>query len=160
VLQLLCELDTHLAELARTLPAATRMIVSSDHGHTDVPSERILILEADDPLAQCLLCCPTGEATVPIFHVSAGSEQRFEREFCDRFGDYFALLTVEEVERMRLLGPGNLSPTMRRRMGTFLGVAPAPVKLYVRPGLGTHPEHPGVHGGLTPAEMRVPLVVV
>ena len=45
------------------------------------------------------------------------------------------------------------------RLGSRIGVFLDPVKLYVRPVARCHPEHIGTHGGLRPAEMRVPLVV-
>ncbi|OGV73433.1 MAG: hypothetical protein A3K19_13905 [Lentisphaerae bacterium RIFOXYB12_FULL_65_16] len=57
-------------------------------------------------------------------------------------------------------GPGELSPATAARMGSFIGIAPQPCKLYIEPCAGCHVEYLGVHGGLRPAEMTVPLVLV
>ena len=158
VRELLLSLDRLFSDLARTLAGRARLIITSDHGLADVPPARRFVLPGDDPVAAHLVCPPTGEPTVPIFHVLEGHEEAFLGEFTERFGDAFALLTVDEVEARRLLGPGELSPTTRRRLGTFVGIADEPAKFYVEPCPGSV-RHIGVHGGLTADEMRIPLVL-
>ena len=116
------------------------------------------MLPADDPLAAHLLAQPSGEPAVPMFHVRPGHENAFEQEFSGRFGDHFALLAADQVEELRLLGPDMLSPLMKRRIGTFVGIAPEPAKFYVLPCNG-RPQNPGVHGGMTRTEMVVPLIL-
>ncbi len=97
---------------------------------------------------------------MPIFHVREGHREQFAAQFAARFGGHFALLAPEEIECMRLLGPGELTPVTKRRLGTFLGIAPQPAKLYVHPCDRCSPENIGVHGGLSSAEMDVPLILV
>ena len=83
-------------------------------------------------------------------------------EFASRFraaaGDDFVLLTIVEVNDMRLLGPDALSPTTRKRIGDF-------VALSANGGAVVYGAEPaimnmkGFHGGLMPVEVQVPLVV-
>jgi len=159
VYELLLTLDGIIAGLVRSLDGRARVVVTADHGQANVDSEHRFILEAHDPLAPLLRCCPTGEPTVPIFHVRPGCEARFAVEFLGRFAEHFALLEPAEIEGLGLLGPGPLSPVMKRRLGDFVGIGCRPAKFYIRPCVGSHPNYIGVHGGLTPAEMNVPLVL-
>jgi hypothetical protein len=40
-----------------------------------------------------------------------------------------------------------------------MGIAREPIKLYIQPLSGSNPQYIGLHGGLTHAEMVVPLIV-
>jgi len=159
VRRLVAELDAMMAELAESISGRARLVISADHGQTDVPPERCFVLCQDDPLCKDLCCQPTGEPAVPIFHVRKGSEESFAQAFRVRFGHCFALVTPDEVARLRLLGPGGLSPAMRARLGTFVGLPSQAAKLYIEPLAGSNPGNIGVHGGLSPAEMLIPLVL-
>lgn len=159
-------------ERARAIDAAARrlrdglgpqghLVLSADHGQIEVPPERKHVLTARDPLLDFLAVPPYGEPRAPQFSVRPGSEAAFRRAFEARFGEEWALLSVDEVEALGLLGPGRLGATTRARLGSFLALAAAEDVLLFRPG----PDPEGVeglrgyHGGLLPAEMRIPLVV-
>jgi hypothetical protein len=160
VANLLRTIDRKLARLRASLPAYSRLIVTADHGHVNLPAERSHFLRDGDPLLEDLVCPPSGEPAVPVFHVKSGRAKAFERHFRQRFGELFALLSIDEVERMRLLGPDPLTVLARRRFGDYIGIAPKPASLgYVPPGFA-EPKHLGIHAGLSPGEMFVPLVLV
>jgi N-acetylglutamate synthase-like GNAT family acetyltransferase len=159
VFNLLRLLDVTLTGLAEALNDRARIVIAADHGQGTVPAERRFILPKDDPLREHLLCRPTGEPTVPVFHIHPSHEEQFAAEFTGRFGEHFALLTARQIEDLHLLGPNGLSEITRRRLGTFVGIARRPSRFYIEPTDG-HPEYVGVHGGLSPEEMVVPLVVV
>ena len=125
----------------------------------DVPPQRNFVLSADDTLARQLICPPTGEPTTPIFHVRDGFAESFAAQFNDRYAEHFVLLTPAQIDDLRLMGPEALSPEMTRRLGTFVGIALQAAKFHVE-NTGGAPQHLGVHGGLTPQEMYVPLIVV
>jgi len=156
---LLAGLDEQLGDLANDLAGRARLVIAADHGLVNTPPERTFILEEDDPLMTDLICPPTGEPTVPICHVKPGRQEHFYDGFARRFGGAFLLITPDEAERLRLFGPGPLSPVTRRRLGSFLGIAPEPAAVYFRPRTGAFHVHVGVHAGLSPEEMIIPLIL-
>jgi len=159
VRRLMGTLNAKIESLAGRLPRDTRLIVGADHGQADVPPDgRRIILPEDDPLAAMLVCKPTGEPCVPIFHVRRGQEEAFSAMFSSRFGDVFALVAPDEAGKLRLFGPMPLSPVMKQRLGTFMGICLQPAKFHVLPLPDSH-VNIGVHGSLSPAEMRIPLIV-
>ena len=159
VRRLLMRLDGMLGRLAEDVSGHVRMVISADHGLAVVPPERRLILAQTDSLGGYLHCPPSGEATVPIFHVKEGQERGFAAEFRSRYGEHFALVSQDEIVELGLLGPDPLSATACRRFGTFMGIGNRPTKLLIRPFIGQHPDYVGVHGGFTPREMQIPLIV-
>lgn len=155
---LLTAIDEHLDVLARSLAGRARLVITGDHGGVNVAPEKKFVLAQNDALGSRLQCPPTGEPVAPIFHVKAGQEKAFASEFNDRFGEYFALLTPDEIEEMRFLGPAELTPVMHQRMGTFAGIAGRPAVFYVRPW-DEGVENVGFHGGLTGTEIHIPLIL-
>lgn len=150
-------IEEGLARLHAAVGGRARIIVTADHGHIDTGPD--VELRHDDPLAAMLTCPPSGEPRAPLFHVLPGRAEAFATLFRDTFGDAMALVSAADVERLGLLGPGRLAPTTRTRLGDFLAIpAGTGTMHYADPA---HPPHRnrGVHGGLTPAEMLVPLIL-
>jgi hypothetical protein len=135
-------------------------VVTADHGQVFVPPERRFVLRDSDPLMGVLECPPSGEPAVPIFHVQRGMETQLQAEL-DRFcGTAYELISPSEVDQLGLYGPMALSDVTRLRLGSFIGIARQPASIeYQVPGRPIK-GYPGVHGGLRPAEMRVPLIIV
>ena len=155
----LLAIDEGIRELYEKIAGKARMVISSDHGMLDVPEENRFVLPEDDPLFGNLRCVPSGEPRAPIFHVRPGYEDQFIREFSSKFGDYFILLTPDEIEQMRLMGPLVLSAAMRERLGTFMAVAIRPTALHVDIKDNPAHLHVGYHGGLSRQEMNIPLIL-
>ena len=151
--------ETLLEETVVQLDGKARIIVTADHGLADVPDEARHQLTADDPLLDLLKVPPTGEPVVPIFHVKAGRADQFAREFRARFSKHFALLTLSEVEELRLLGPDPLAPVTEARLGDFVGIALHPATLNYQANSGGSSGFRAYHAGLSPREMSVPLLL-
>ena len=113
-------------------------------------------IEDGDPLLDALRLPPSGEPRVPFFYPRIGGEVAFAAAFRERFGATHALLTINEVDELRLLGPDAFAPETRRRMGEFMAISATPDAIQHKP------DDPmlGYHGGLLSDEMRIPLIVV
>lgn len=150
-------IDRELARLHAGLDGSARLVISSDHGHVDRAQARFVT--HDDPLMNLLRCPPSGEPRVPVFHVQPGQHAAFHAAFLQRHGDFWALLAITELEELGLLGPGPLSERALAGFGDFVAIGPGANTLhYTHPGHPSHP-HAGVHGGMTPDELEVPLIL-
>ncbi len=154
--RVLQRLAAEIERLAEALPGSARIVISADHGQIAIPPPARHALTAKDPLLRSLRHPPTGDYRVPLFHAADGAGDDFAAEFRARFGETWALLRVGDADELRLLGPEPIGDETRRRLGDYLVIgAGAEAILYV-------PDAPmrGYHGGLSAAEMRIPLIVI
>lgn len=155
VRQVLARVDRCFAELCERLPQAL-VVASADHGFIDCPESRCIDLAAHRKLYVMLRAPLSGERRVAYCHV--------QPEFADTFGAAVmaelghALLAVKASEALEMglfgLGSGTVAAAgdwilIARDDWTVRDVLPGE-KLY---------SMIGVHGGLTPQEMWVPLIV-
>lgn len=151
--------DGRLGKLAERLTGRARMAVTADHGNIELRDPGLrTALTRDDPLLPLLRFPFTCEPRAPAFHVMEGAEEQFEQAFRARFGDAWALLTADETADLRLLGPEAPTAETLARIGTYQAVSVEPRALLYEPA----PELAamvGFHGGLTPGEMRIPLLL-
>lgn len=163
VAPLIQDIDAHLARLADALAGKARILVTADHGLLDVPVANHIPIAAGDALLDLLRVPFSGDARMPLFHVKPSRHNDFVDLFNDRYADRFTLMPMEEAVRLRLFGPYEMDPIPRRRFGDYVGVARKPVTMhYVPPdALNAPVKHPFVaqHGGLSPEEMRIPVVI-
>lgn len=157
--KLLQVIDDEIARLVAELGGRARVVVTADHGHVDAGEDRIV--GQADPLMDFLRCPPSGESRTPLFHLKDDADaDAFREAFDAAHGDAFALLSIDQVEALGLLGPETLSDGARDRFGDFMALAPGATTLRYVPEGPTRPHrHIGVHAGLTPAEMVVPLIL-
>ncbi|MEZ4554370.1 MAG: alkaline phosphatase family protein [Dehalococcoidia bacterium] len=157
------DLARALERLAAAVGGRARIVLSADHGHLVVrPSSRRVIRGAD-ALAGMLAGAPTGDARTVFFHLQPGALDAFADRFRERFGVAYCLLTPDEVDELRLLGPAPLPAETKRRLGDLVAISFGDDTLEVRPKGAPADRRlawPSHHSGLTAAEVRVPLVIV
>lgn len=153
-------IDRFLARLAGELPNEARLVVTADHGQVIVDGLRHTIIDRESELMRYLEYPPSGEPAVPVFHVKPGHESGFADAFAaSEAGSSFDLLETDRAEELELFGPRPLSDAMRRRLGTYIGIATEAALLdYVAAG-DRPPAMLGAHGGLRAEEMRIGLFV-
>lgn len=156
----LAEVDTGLAALAGALSGLeARIVLTADHGHRDVGSR--FPIDYDDPLCTFLRTPPSGDMRLGFHHLQDGAAEPFGHEFRGRFGEHFALITTQELDDLRLLGPEPLSAETRRRVGDFTSLAlDDSVMRYTGGSDGNHfMQQRSHHSGLSPREMTIPFVL-
>jgi hypothetical protein len=152
------ELDRGMARLRRRLPGDVAVLLTADHGLIDLDRNLHSVIEDNDPLLETLYLPPTGEGTNPIFHVKPGAEQRFcERLTEIKAGKEFTIVPTDTLAQAGFFGPQGVDPALRSRFGTHVGIAPRPALLEYVPSGRRAGRDRGIHGGLRPGEMRVPL---
>ena len=153
--------DTWFAQLASLLPANVAIVASADHGLLNTPDEEVHEIEPDDELVKHLAHEPWGTGRAMMFQVRGDRTTEFEAGFRERLGHDFYLLETGDALELGLMGPGPVSQITRRRIGSHISISRgSPVIDYKYPR-DEQDGHKSVasHGGLTPDEMRVPLIV-
>ncbi len=151
-------IERALGHLASELNGRARLVVTSDHGHLDAPEDGRYFIEPGGRLCEMTICRPAGDARVLYLHVKPGREEELQARFRDEYGEGFFLLSTDEVEELRLLGPANLAPTTRKRIGDFTAIARKNQVIDYRPAAEGYPMA-SVHSGLSRDEMRIPLIL-
>ncbi|HJV26403.1 MAG TPA: alkaline phosphatase family protein [Aromatoleum sp.] len=134
------------------------IVVSADHGFIDSPPQQQVRLE-DYPDAKRLLNTPLfGERRAAFFGLRPGAERDFKAFSDEVLHGKAVLSSSESLRQSGLLGPGKPHRKLAERTGTHV--------LLMEPGwtildrLPDETEHAmlGVHGGLSPQEMWIPLI--
>jgi len=152
-------LDAAMAELARRVPAGTRIILSADHGMVDTDADHRIELTAHRELVRDVVAV-AGEPRLTHLHVADGNAD-LAAEVAHRYrqvlGERAVWIGTREQAAEHL---GALSPRARGVVGDVV-VAMAGTWVLVDPRVHSEPAiaMPGVHGSFTPAEVRVPLLV-
>lgn len=153
-------LEAELDRLRSELPDSARIVVTGDHGHSDIPDDLKFVVGLDDVLQPLLITAPSGDNRTQNFRVRAGMHARFAELFIERFGEHFFLFSSEDVASLGLLGPDGISDLTMDRLGDFMAVAKGrAVMKFLTPENQRPIREKSEHGGFSPAEMLVPLII-
>jgi len=146
-----------LVDVARN--SGSRVIVTADHGFIDTSAEETIDLDDHPGLRETLLLPLCGEPRMAYAYVRAGREAQFEHYLGEQLADQVMLLKSEDILQQGWLGPGEAHPALRDRIGDYVLIprGHAILRDWLQ-GEERH-THIGVHGGLSAAEMTVPLVI-
>ena len=155
------EFSREVERLAHALHGRGRIVVTADHGLLDTPMTARHYLRPSAGLFEALRFPPSGDSRVLYLHVRPGGEDRVRAWFQHHYGGRFLVLTREEAERLELFGPGPLGQQTRQRLGDLIVLSTGVETLEYLPDgrvdrLTAVVSH---HSGLTPEEMRVPLIL-
>lgn len=168
------ELERTCAHLLKQARAASRgsvsMIVTADHGQISTPPERELLIHHDDPIARYFRVPPSGDARAcqlwlntdrPVSEQLPELEELLRKRITDIPGgdSEYALVETDDLIQAGLLGPVELTPAVRVRWGDAVLLSAGDLAVeYVAPD-GSFHGFQGNHSGLSPEEMRIPLII-
>ena len=133
----------------------TLLLITADHGHADCRGAMI----TDYPeLWECLEKPPSIEPRAMNLFVKASHRPRFEALFQSLFGDVYTLIPRKEFLDRSLFGLGNPGENVAAMLGDYIAVATGDFTLYYTEK--DRARFKSTHGGLTEAEMTVPLIAV
>jgi Type I phosphodiesterase / nucleotide pyrophosphatase len=151
--------DHALERLLKQIPrdGKTLFLVTADHGQKDLRASKLVRLEQDLALMNMLEGPPAGERVSRTFRVKPGAIL----EVKERLGSYCDLIDSSAAWETGLYGGLPAQETFRNRVGDLIALPRDGVQiLYTYPGHQASKLHLGSHGGLSEAEMRVPLLSV
>jgi len=134
------------------------LVVTADHGFTDAADERTVDMD-DHPQLMAMLQCPLwGERRAAFCAVKKGYEGEFEAAAAEVFAGKAVVVRSRDLVKSGLFGPGTANPRLAERTGTHtLLMEPGWTVVDTVPGEKRH-RMIGVHGGLSPEEMWIPLI--
>ena len=153
-------LDAGFAQLLEVVrDSGSRIIVTADHGFIDTSAQETIDLDDHPGLRETLLLPLCGEPRMAYAYVRAGREAQFEHYMREQLADRVHLFKSEDILQQGWLGPGEAHPALHDRIGDYVLIPRG--RAILRDWLKGEERHThiGVHGGLTAAEMIVPLVV-
>ena len=149
-------LNDFLAEISAS---DTLVLVTADHGFIDSDPQQVIGLE-DYPRVQAPLLLPlTGESRAAFAFVREGSGAAFEAAVAEELGDRIRLYRSRDLLEAGVFGEGPCHRQLQDRIGDY---TLSPVgRGIIRDRLfeERRPRLVGVHGGISAAEMKVPLLV-
>lgn len=135
------------------------VLVTADHGFIDAPLERQIDLEDHPELVADLRAPLSGERRVAFCHVRPGRCEAFLANARHRLGHAAWCLASRVLLEQGVFGPGPQHAELAQRIGeavlimkddwTLRDLVPGEKPYYL----------PGVHAGVSAAEMTVPLIV-
>ncbi|MBL8942589.1 MAG: alkaline phosphatase family protein [Myxococcales bacterium] len=154
-------IDAALGELHRRLAGTdTALIVLADHGLVDVDARHCIDLAEVDGLMDCLATAPAGDQRQMSLFVRPHALADFDRVFERSLARACMRIDGRALQALGAFGPGTPHPQLHRRVGDVVLVARDGWAMGYTPP-GTDPVFmPGSHGGMSEAEIRIPLLVV
>ncbi len=146
-----------LTGLLPKMPRGSLLLILADHGLYEAdPVKDMVNCAAQPSLREALLLPPVGDPRAAYLFLKRGKEEQVKDFFARFFLEEFTLMTVEEALTRRLWGLEGARPDVRTLLGDLLVISRKrrfvlwPTEEFKLRGL---------HGGLTPDELFVPLVV-
>jgi len=152
-------LDRFFSDLLLSLQGSdTAVLVTADHGFIDTRPASRLRLEAHPQLASMLMMPLCGEPRLAFCYVDPPRHRAFEQYVAEHFSQEMQLYPSRRLLEEGWFGLGAPHPRLAERIGHYALVMRDD---YCISGQipGERPlQHIGVHGGVSAAEMYVPLI--
>lgn len=135
----------------------TLLILTSDHGFVQMDKSDYRLISDVPELSRDLLLPPVGEPRASYLFVREGRKQAVREAIAERFGGGLVCLDARAALQAGLFGQGEVKPEVYDRIGDLVVVSTGKAAIH-------HPYKDavmlkGMHGGMTPHEMLVPLIV-
>jgi hypothetical protein len=155
-LQQLASIDSEAEQLREALPAAARLVVVADHGMVDCPADRRVDVDQVPALRDGVVLLG-GEARFRHVYCAGGAVDDVAACWGEILGDRALVLTREAAIARGWFGP--VSAQVLPRLGDVVVACRDDWGIFSSTDFPYELKLVGLHGSLTPAEMRIPLMV-
>jgi len=136
------------------------VVLTADHGFVDTTAATRLDLGDHRHLADTLVLPLCGEGRAVYCYVDPARRGQFEAYVAQELGECCVAVEREQVLADGYFGLGDPHPRLAERIGHYILLMKDNFVLRDQLlGEGQRPVHVGVHGGVSAAEMQVPLVL-
>lgn len=153
----LSHIDATVEEVREALPTDVRLLVVADHGMVDCPDERRIDID-EHPALRDGVALLGGEARFRHVYCRSGAVGTVAAAWRETLADRAVVLTREEAEERGWFGV--VEGAVRPRLGDVVAAACDDWALMSSADFSYEQSLIGMHGSLTPAEMRIPLLVL
>ena len=136
-------------------PGDTLVLLTADHGHAFTDPDKLIDLVGDEQLRSLLRNPIAGEPRLAFLHTDQA--ERVKQYLERRYPDTFFFLDREEAIAAGLFGRGD-PETARQRIGEVLAMLGGDRAASIVRVDGQTFRHRGSHGGMSPEEMRIPVL--
>ncbi|HVD51562.1 MAG TPA: alkaline phosphatase family protein, partial [Candidatus Udaeobacter sp.] len=136
-------------------PGDTLIILTADHGHAFTDPDRLIDLVGDEQLRSLLRNPIAGEPRLAFLHTDQA--ERVKQHLERRYPETFFFLDREEAIAAGLFGRGD-PEIARQRVGEVLAMLGGDRAASIVKVDGQTFRHRGSHGGMSPEEMRIPVL--
>jgi Type I phosphodiesterase / nucleotide pyrophosphatase len=141
--------------LASRSPGDTLVILTADHGHAFTDPDKLIDLVGDGRLRSLLRNPIAGEPRLAFLHTDKAGQVK---EYLERrYPETFFFLDREEAIAAGLFGRGD-AEIARQRIGDVLAMLGNDRAASIVKVEGQTLRHRGSHGGMSPEEMRIPVL--
>ncbi len=141
--------------LASRPPGETLVLLTADHGHAFTDPFKLIDLVGDDQLRSLLRNPIAGEPRLAFLHTD--QPDRVKQHLERRYPETFFFLDREEAIAAGLFGRGD-PEVVRQRVGEVLAMLGGDRAASIVRVDGQTFRHRGSHGGMSPAEMQIPIL--
>jgi hypothetical protein len=156
-LQQLAIIDAETAQLRDALPSHARLVVLADHGMVDASDPQHRIDVDDDPAYREGVVLLGGEARFRHVYCASGAVEDVRACWRDLLSDAALVLTRDEAIARGWFG--DVSAAVLPRLGDVVAAARDDWGLFSSVDFPYETRLVGLHGSMTPVEMRIPLLV-
>ncbi|MBI3772012.1 MAG: alkaline phosphatase family protein [Gammaproteobacteria bacterium] len=154
-------IDQGVARLRESMAGSdTLLLVTADHGFVDIAPENRIDINQHPQLRQMLSLPLCGEPRMAYCYVRTAQARDFESYVTEQLGHAVALFSSQQILEEGWFGLGAPHPELLARLGDYVLVAKEGYALVQRLPHETPLRHIGFHGGVSRAEMLVPLVMM
>jgi hypothetical protein len=155
------EIDRCIQQLLAELRGTdTLVLITADHGFVDTRADTTVRLSDHPLLAETLMTPLCGEPRLAYCYVHPNRTKQFERYVAEHLSDQAELFPSTQLLEEGWFGLGNPHARLRDRIGHYALVMKGDFKITGELPGEAPLQHIGVHGGLSPEEMYVPLILV